>query len=440
METKSKSLYDMSSSGTEIFTHGGVGYVPPSATKDDVQTCGTLSIVSYSFGKCIEWKPNDVSIETDGSEQEWAMVNTSKSPSASSNSGGDTNPQRWLPVRIPILEIKSYRVSNKKTKLLLVHKDRLTHTAFYFQFENADCFTKSLRSVVKTRRSRHDKHTYDIVQERADPQMPHSFSDFNLLSDQKETVWKFVSDMRSRPYETTLSTFSKFSEYLHERPSEEVARLFEGRPQQPQPTVLDGSKSDGLGEYHIVERREKLPPRVLCPRGQPLSVHQWANAMDAEGRISEVKDIKKIIFEGGVQDSIRYEVWKFLLGYFPWNSSTHERQELRQVKTEEYFRMKLQWKSMTPEQEARFSDFRDRKTLIEKDVNRTDRTLPFFQGDDNPNLGLLYDVLMTYVMYDFDLGYVQGMSDLLSPILSVMSNEVDAFWCFVIHETCFQKL
>lgn len=28
-------------------------------------------------------------------------------------------------------------------------------------------------------------------------------------------------------------------------------------------------------------------------------------------------------------------------------------------------------------------------------------------------------------------GYVQGMSDLLSPILYVMDNEVDAFWCFV---------
>ncbi len=31
----------------------------------------------------------------------------------------------------------------------------------------------------------------------------------------------------------------------------------------------------------------------------------------------------------------------------------------------------------------------------------------------------------------FCLGYVQGMNDLLSPILIVMENEVDAFWCFV---------
>lgn len=37
---------------------------------------------------------------------------------------------------------------------------------------------------------------------------------------------------------------------------------------------------------------------------------------------------------------------------------------------------------------------------------------------------------MAYCMYDFDLGYVQGMSDLLFLPLYVVENEVDAFWCF----------
>lgn len=93
--------------------------------------------------------------------------------------------------------------------------------------------------------------------------------------------------------------------------------------------------------------------------------------------------------------------------------------------------MKLQWRSMTEGQEARFSEYRDRKSLVEKDVNRTDRTHPFFAGDNNPNLVVLQDILMTYVMYNFDLGYVQGMSDILAPLLLLLGNEVDSFWCFV---------
>lgn len=47
------------------------------------------------------------------------------------------------------------------------------------------------------------------------------------------------------------------------------------------------------------------------------------------------------------------------------------------------------------------------------------------------NLDMLRSVLLTYTVYSFELGYVQGMNDLLAPILIVMQNEPDSFSCFV---------
>lgn len=41
---------------------------------------------------------------------------------------------------------------------------------------------------------------------------------------------------------------------------------------------------------------------------------------------------------------------------------------------------------------------------------RTDRTLSFYDGDDNPNVNLLRDILLTYSFYNFDLGYCQVIS------------------------------
>lgn len=93
--------------------------------------------------------------------------------------------------------------------------------------------------------------------------------------------------------------------------------------------------------------------------------------------------------------------------------------------------MKLQWKTISDEQKLKFTVMKERENLIEKDVQRTDRTNKFFEGDDNQNLVTMKDILMTYNMFNFDLGYVQGMSDLLAPIMVIMDNEVDSFWCFV---------
>lgn len=38
---------------------------------------------------------------------------------------------------------------------------------------------------------------------------------------------------------------------------------------------------------------------------------------------------------------------------------------------------------------------------------------------------------MNYAAYCPTMGYNQGMSDLLAPILTTIENESDTFWCFV---------
>lgn len=43
----------------------------------------------------------------------------------------------------------------------------------------------------------------------------------------------------------------------------------------------------------------------------------------------------------------------------------------------------------------------------------------------------LVAILEAYALYDPEIGYCQGMSDLLSPIISVMEKDHEAFWCFV---------
>ncbi|MBA0773516.1 hypothetical protein Gotri_008788 [Gossypium trilobum] len=42
----------------------------------------------------------------------------------------------------------------------------------------------------------------------------------------------------------------------------------------------------------------------------------------------------------------------------------------------------------------------------------------------------LVSILEAYALYDPEIGYCQGMSDLLSPIISVVEDDSEAFWCF----------
>ncbi|KFK26862.1 hypothetical protein AALP_AA8G303600 [Arabis alpina] len=167
------------------------------------------------------------------------------------------------------------------------------------------------------------------------------------------------------------------------------------------------------------------------PRQSPMGREEFTAFLDSEGRVVDPKGLRERVFYGGIEHQLRREVWPFLLGYHAYDSTDAEREYHRSVKLTEYEDLKLQWKSISAEQAKRFTKYRERKGLIDKDVVRTDRAFEYYEGDDNLNVNIMRDILLTYSFYNFDLGYCQGMSDYLSPILFVMKDESESFWCFV---------
>ncbi|KAL4589803.1 hypothetical protein LXL04_002713 [Taraxacum kok-saghyz] len=167
------------------------------------------------------------------------------------------------------------------------------------------------------------------------------------------------------------------------------------------------------------------------PRQPPLRLEEWETFLDVEGRVLSPNDLKRRIFYGGVDHSLRKEIWKFLLGYYAYDSTYLERQHFSTIKKSEYETIRNQWQSISLGHTIEDTQFKETKFLIDKDVVRTDRMLPFYEGEENGNVNFLRHILITYSLYNSEIGYCQGMNDFLSPILFVMEDESEAFWCFV---------
>ncbi|KIW17270.1 hypothetical protein PV08_04461 [Exophiala spinifera] len=249
--------------------------------------------------------------------------------------------------------------------------------------------------------------------------------------------------------------------------------------------VLD-SEETSVGDFEILEL-EAGRMDLTGSKRRPVDLEEWRSFFDAKGKLHvTVDEVKERIFHGGLnaEDGVRKEAWPFLLGVYEWNSTEQERHVFMNSKRDEYIQLKGAWwermadNEATPEQEEWW---KEQKNRIEKDVHRTDRHIPLFAGEDIPHpdptspfhnadgpgtnvhMEQLKDMLLTYLEYDTppssvatsnqpssssshrvyktqnphpqNLGYVQGMSDLLSPLYAVFQDDALAFWAFV----CFMR-
>ncbi|THW11089.1 RabGAP/TBC [Aureobasidium pullulans] len=205
-----------------------------------------------------------------------------------------------------------------------------------------------------------------------------------------------------------------------------------------------------LGEFEILD--VDMRNLELNEKRDPVTKKEWNAFFDSHGKLHVTPDeVKERVFHGGLHpdDGVRKEAWLFLLGVHDWNSTRDERKAKMNSLNDEYIRLKGAWWDRMTDEDGTLEErewWKEQKMRIEKDVHRTDRNIPLFAGEDIPHpdptspfaevgtnvhLEQMKDMLLTYNEYNKDLGYVQGMSDLLAPIYAVMQDDAVAFWGFV---------
>uniref|UniRef100_A0A8C6TKG0 TBC1 domain family, member 16 n=1 Tax=Neogobius melanostomus TaxID=47308 RepID=A0A8C6TKG0_9GOBI len=197
-------------------------------------------------------------------------------------------------------------------------------------------------------------------------------------------------------------------------------------------THIKDQVSDEKSCMQFSIQRPTLPSAETHPEEKlyrRLDVTTWLRHFNHSGQVEEEYKLRKAIFFGGIDPSIRGEVWPFLLHYYSCDSSSEEREAWRLQKRAHYQDVQQRRLSMSPEEHSAF--WRKVQFTVDKDVVRTDRSNQFFQGENNPNVEIMRRILLNYAVFNPDMGYCQGMSDLVAPLLSEIQDESDTFWCFV---------
>ncbi|XP_076444843.1 USP6 N-terminal-like protein isoform X1 [Babylonia areolata] len=210
---------------------------------------------------------------------------------------------------------------------------------------------------------------------------------------------------------STLTELEEIQRAAKER-ADIVAKYDKGREEGAQ---IDPWEDPGFEVYHVTDRYGFIHDQPLP--AVPDAVEAKQNALELERTKKWVKMTKswdkyypgeKLVRRvyKGIPDSLRGEVWTRLLN-------------LNKIKNEqEGVYMKMRNRARSKSTAIR---------QIDLDVNRTYRNHIMFRERYGVKQQALFHVLAAYSVYNTEVGYCQGMSEIAALLLMYL-NEEDAFW------------
>jgi hypothetical protein len=170
--------------------------------------------------------------------------------------------------------------------------------------------------------------------------------------------------------------------------------------------------------YHqnLMEKIEEY--RSGIPQYTGIEFAEWASLFDREtSRLIDPVTFQARVYFAGVSDELVPLVLPFALGLYPLDSTLQDREEIDHNCASEFEKVRYQFCSQKEAQIENNSKISYFLRVALNDVSRTDRCHPTFREDDSPGLKLLETILQIYVFHNPRIGYLQGMNDLLVPVI-----------------------
>ncbi|GMR63018.1 hypothetical protein PMAYCL1PPCAC_33213, partial [Pristionchus mayeri] len=206
--------------------------------------------------------------------------------------------------------------------------------------------------------------------------------------------------------------------HLFEQWSAIKARSVNGSP-SPQP------------DRHLIVWQPSVSKGELDPEDglyDAVSHPLWKAYKNGEGAVDDSLTLRKAIYFASMDASLRREIWPFLLRVYPWESTMEEREAKKNDLFLEYQTVKR--RRIKKSNTTMKAEWHDIENAITKDVVRTDRRNPFYEGEDNQNVITMKNILLNYAAAHPRINYIQGMSDLVAPLLSIIRDESETYWSF----------
>ncbi|GLH09828.1 Uncharacterized protein GBIM_14871 [Gryllus bimaculatus] len=194
-----------------------------------------------------------------------------------------------------------------------------------------------------------------------------------------------------------------------------VSRYKHGRENGAQ---IDPWEDPGFEIYHVTDRHgfihdKRLPSKVDSEKRQIQvemeRVKKWLKMLHTWETAVNTEKMRRRLYKG-LPDSVRGQVWRQLL-------QLDNVMKEQKGKYQEMLLLAYRWSP----------DIRQ----IDLDVNRTYRDHIMFRERYGIQQQALFNVLSAYSVYNLDIGYCQGMSQIAALLLMYM-NEEDAFWALSV--------